>query len=687
MSHPVRRSIVCEICNRPRQTQSWFNVCPACARNLPKIRCEACNKFRYQLQRDSSICHGCLNKLLKEKISCSACGLTDYAFTSDPAHCRTCHIKVARRNWKKSLPETIVCLSCGAEKPGWKKTEMICQACDNKRRNGAVKCVLPGCKKGMNNKKSQLCRQHHEDRQAPTLLREYFKTYISPCPQNQRYMAQLAAAINWEAVDNGQVKIRGRDFDRFRAFGSFLQSCELPEVLTWHAIDQALPPLGQRNSVKIGFIRSCLFELGDLLVERRDIQNRSSHLHEKSLCRSVQCSPAIFLSHVSGFQQWLLKGMLNPSLQLGSKAEPLTNAPLTIVERVTAVVRFLNCCVGHDIVSLPQIGPSVIAKYQETMLWQWECKECHNRFPFETPRQNKQCANKDCEGVDSYVRIRRLARGTFISSISHLRTFFDWAQLHGMVRANPFSTICCGGARTFTVRDNRGKLIEVGAAIRRYDDVIVEKLCADIVSPDADPEEAVVLYFIIFHLFTNSDLRNMRIPSSLKADRDLPDSSNRAKNFDYLYLPLRRLTRGNRSVTRTNTKIVFPRKALIWLIPLLERYYEKRTGVVKAEHQQHFLVGERNARGNKPVTKDYVADRVRTASLRVLGGAVTPSELRRTAADMFAQRSKRRGAILTAVGYSPLAATRFNYLERFPLQPKKAHSTHRQGLTPRAKGR
>lgn len=564
---------------------------------------------------------------------------------------------------------------------------MTCYSCYMKETSGNLKCLFPGCDKPMWIQESQLCRLHHEDQEAPRLLREYLKTYSCPFLQNRRYMAELATTINWGAVENGLLKIRGRDLARFRAFGSFLKTQELPEVLTWHAIDEALLPLGQTNPVKIGFIRSCLFELGNVLAERGELQDRSSHLQENSLHRSLQRCPIAFQEHVSGFRQWLLKGMINPTMQLALKSEPLTNAPLTTVERVRVVVGFLNFCATHDIDSLPEIGPSVIAKYQQTILWQFECRACHRRFPLESSRQVKKCANKECEGIDSYVRIRRLARGTFIANISHLRIFFDWAQLHRMVSANPFSTMVCGGARTFTVRDERGKFIEISAAIRRYDDAIVEKLCADIVSPNSEPDEAVILYFIIFHLFSNSDLRNMRIALPIKASRNLRQESNRVKPFEYLYLPSRKPTRGKRSVARTETRVVFPRKAQSWLIPILERFFEKRAGLVKSEHQQHFLVGEKTARCNKPVTKEYVTDRVRKVSLRALGGVITPSDLRRTAADIVALRSKRRGAILTAMGYTPLAATRFNYLERFPLHPEKTPSTNRQGLSVRANRR
>lgn len=272
MSHPVRRFIICQVCHRPRQTQSWFDVCPACARNLPTMRCDACNKRRFQLQPDSQICHGCLNKLLREKVSCATCGRSDYAFKSDPTHCRRCHTKANLRIWKESWSRRIVCSSCGKEKQAWKKSGMTCASCHVKQASGNLQCVFPSCDKLMHIQKSQLCRIHHEDQQAPRLLREYLKAYASPFPQNERYLAELAATINWEAVEAGLMKIRGRDLARFRAFGSFLKTCELPEVLTWDAIDQALPLLGGKNSVKVGFIRSCLFELGNLLAERREIQ-------------------------------------------------------------------------------------------------------------------------------------------------------------------------------------------------------------------------------------------------------------------------------------------------------------------------------------------------------------------------------------------------------------------------------
>lgn len=91
-------------------------------------------------------------------------------------------------------------------------------------------------------------------------------------------------------------------------------------------------------------------------------------------------------------------------------------------------------------------------------------------------------------------------------------------------------------------------MIEIAEAIRRYDDSVIEKHCAYIVAPDTDPEEAIVLYFIIFHLLTNWDLRNLRIP--LQGKDDPQGALTHAGQFEYLELPLPPLTRGKRSVTR-----------------------------------------------------------------------------------------------------------------------------------------
>lgn len=76
------------------------------------------------------------------------------------------------------------------------------------------------------------------------------------------------------------------------------------------------------------------------------------------------------------------------------------------------------------------------------------------------------------------------------------------------------------------------------------------------------------------------------------------------------------------------------------------------------------------ARHNHRVSGHYVLKIVQRASLRIVGGVVNPSDLQRTAAAVIAERSKRRGATLTRMGYRAIRATQFNYLETYTLQPR-----------------
>lgn len=673
----VSRSIICEECNLPRRTPYWFDVCPGCLHKLPKKRCGQCLGWFYRLAPASDNCRLCVKRVSNVKVICARCGISDYPLLRDPIHCRKCHTKVVFLTWKESLPKTIVCYLCGATKPLCKKTEAICATCNDKRRNGDVKCKIPGCKRFIANKRWLLCVVHNADRRAAEQLKRYLKTYSSPFPRNREYLAKLASKINWDHIDKYTKKIRAKDVRRFRAIGDFLKIHRLPEVLTWDAIVQALPQIGKSGRMRIKAIRSCLLDLGHLFAESGLIEDWNSYLNERRLRRSPKSAPAMFVHHVSNFQKWALQGMVKPDFQLATATiDVLSSKPEHTVQTVAHVNLFLNWCVKQNILSLSEINTAVIADYQQTLFWQLDCKYCHSRIPFEPEASFESCTNKKCDASQPYVKVKRLAHASVSIHTSHLRVFFNWAQLHGIVRDNPVdTTICKVRSRTFTVVGEHGEKTEVSDSIRRYDDATMEKLCAYIVSPDADPEEAVVLYLIIFHLFTPAELCNVRIPSLVTSGSSQASASDRTRDYEYLILPLRKFTKGNRKVRRPSSEIKFPREALSWLTPLLKRYYTQRTGVVRAQHHEYLLAGKGKAGYDKPVSRKYVFVLMRRASLRVLGGAVNTLDLRRTAADMFAQRSKRRGAILTMMGFSSLSATRFNYLERFPLQPKKVRST------------
>jgi hypothetical protein len=511
--------------------------------------------------------------------------------------------------------------------------------------------------------------------------------YSSPFPQNHRYFADIASRINWTDVDSGITTITTNDLRRFRAIGDFLKTQELPEVLSWKALDDARPRLGKTDRNRKILVRSCLNDLGQFLVERGLLQDWNSYSLDRRL-QSLKSTPAVFRDHIGGFQQWVLGGMLNPRLQLRTESvNVLTNDRKVLVSTVSTINRFLRWCVADGVASLAEIDDTVISNYHATLYWKLECRECGNCVPFQTHGAPKKCTNKECVATNSYKQVRYLARNTRIGIASRLRVFFDWAHLHGLIANNPVgNTGDTTGPKTFTVIDERGNTIEVAEAIRRYDDSVIEKLCAYIVAPKAEPEVALILYLVIFHLLTPAELCNVKIPSLVRAGSS-GRASDGSEDYRYLILPLRKPTRGRRLGRRTEEKIRFPRKSLPWLVPLLKRFYEKRKSQVKGHHREYLFAHRRGSRHNIPVSTHYLSSIARRPFRNLLGGDVNIFELRQTSAAIFSQRSKRRFAVLTRMGYGRRWATRFCYLETFILKPKAATPTAQKKARLESKGK
>ncbi|HMG75330.1 MAG TPA: hypothetical protein VK582_17670 [Pyrinomonadaceae bacterium] len=147
---------------------------------------------------------------------------------------------MARQEAVRSLPKQIICVSCGARKATWKKSEQICRGCDDRRRHGAKTCITDGCDKLINYKATQLCSRHHHHRLAPIILKGYLDNYCSPYPQNERYMTELSSMIDWAAKTYCKREISKETVRRFRGIGTLLQTYELSETLTWEAIDKSV---------------------------------------------------------------------------------------------------------------------------------------------------------------------------------------------------------------------------------------------------------------------------------------------------------------------------------------------------------------------------------------------------------------------------------------------------------------
>ena len=567
-----------------------------------------------------------------------------------------------------------VCCACGLTKTSLPNSEMICKTCYEKRRTSKGRCTVTGCRGSISIKKFQLCRYHNDDRLAPRRLNKYIKSYDSPFPQNVRYFLALTAKLRLTNCNVNERSIRITHLCRYRAIGEYLKSRELPEMLSWQAIHEALPKAkkrSQRGLIRVQFIRAGLLELGNHFLPEQFLPYQRERLLEKWL----RSAPVMFVEHVIAFEKWASEGMLNPKLAINlHEAQPLANTSEHTLKTIKTVIRFLKWCVKCDICSLANINERTAASYKETLFWQLECSACRKRIPLDVAKTNEMCSNQECQAINSYVKIRRLARASVTQVSMGLRAFFNWAQLQDVVPENPFAydsdKVRTG---TFTVMNKRGQMIEISASIRRYDDNVVERLCSYMASPEADPEEALVLYLIFFHLLTVTELRNAKIPSL--AAENLPGDCDRARDFEYLLLPVRQLSRGRHLLTREGPIMKYAKEATCWLRPLLERYFEKRKRIGVSEY---LFAGQYQRTQNRPVGQAHINLLVHRASQRVLNGMVNARDLRNTAAAIMAGKSKRRGAILTKLGYTRAWATRFNYLETFLLEPKASNSASPQ---------
>jgi hypothetical protein len=156
--------------------------------------------------------------------------------------------------------------------------------------------------------------------------------------------------------------------------------------------------------------------------------------------------------------------------------------------------------------------------------------------------------------MNACVKIRRLARRSVTDITVRLRTFFNWAQLHNIVLENPLRHEVFAH-NTFTAMNERGEMIEISDSIRRYEDKVVERLGHYIVTPDADLREALVLYLIIVHKLTVTEICKAKLPSLAVETRGTCDP---AKDFEYLLLPVRKPTRGQLSRGRENPVLKYP---------------------------------------------------------------------------------------------------------------------------------
>lgn len=359
------------------------------------------------------------------------------------------------------------------------KQQITCIVCGSLRSCAGCSRV-----KVIFNKSLDLCKHCYHNHIAPRALRKYVENYTTIYPYNKALFDLLVNSINWELVTETTNR-------RFRVFGKFLQSHQLPQPLTWEAIDKSLPELGRTNRAIPKHIRSCLFELGHLLAASSLLISWDAYVVRRNALLPISKAPEHIQALLHEYASWLWQQQYRPRSVRG---------------HLDVLAAFWSWCDELGISSPEQVQNLLINDYLLTLHQQWQCEVCQNTVAF-NPGDRKPPQVCVCCGVFKELKqVKRYGPATVSWHRSGLVVFFDWCKLNHMVLFNPVS---CQVKRPDQI-------------ISHYSLEVIEQLCNYIKDSNADPTEALVLYLIIFHGLSTQELRFAQLPCVIALRSDIP---------------------------------------------------------------------------------------------------------------------------------------------------------------------
>ncbi len=437
-------------------------------------------------------------------------------------------------------------------------------------------------------------------------------------------------------------------YQKFRAFGRFLQTQKLSEPLTWAMIEEALPMLGSANRTQSTLVRACLRELGHLLVARSDLESWETYLARRSALQPLKSAPQAMQDCLHCYTTWLWERQ---------------TAPNNVREHLRVLASFWSWCGERGIASPEEVQGVLVNEYLLTLYWQWQCSTCQGTMAFDphTRKAPRGCAH--CGTIGSLTKQTRSAQNTVRGRRAVLFVFFTWLKMNRMVIANPVQR----------------KTPAPEPTIRHYPPEVIKQLGVYVRAPNADPVEALILYLIIFHALSVWELRHAILPTVLPLRQEIATPA--LAEAYYVIVPRPAPTRGAHSPGRPDIRLNFPAKAAPWLKPLLRRFeIQRQQRAVDLKNRYLFLTSS-TARHNTPSSPVFIWRTVTRASLRVLGAACNPNALRKTAGVIFADRAG--AGVLRWMGWDDQQAFAYTYAARETMQPRPGNNPKRERLPER----
>jgi hypothetical protein len=625
-----RRQITCEACGRYCYPELQNrDICRDCHRQEPSTCCARCGLMKHRVAEGTGMCPRCAEMLSRPEAVCTRCACVRVIFNREAWLCETCHGTMRQHVRNKDKQIKVECSVCGRMRSSALLSRAICPACWREEHNGRGLCVRCNKLKVIHVQAQCLCKHCYADHVAPKALRDYVANFTTPYRSNKTLFDFFLITIDGESVTAKLDR-------RLRAFGRFLQTHPLSEPLTWEAIEEALPGLGPTNRNVPKQIRACLLDLGHLRAAKGKLESREAYIERRNALLPMSRAPEGARVCLQLYTGWLWERQ---------------TAASSVRDHLEALVAFWSWCDQRGIRPPAGVQASVVDDYLLALYWQWQCSVCQGTTTFEPRDRRGPRLCTYCSAIRSVAKVRRYAQNTVRQVRAKLLVFFDWAKINRMVLVNPVQR----------------KIAAPTPTICHYPLEVIKPLCGYVTAPDADPIEALVLYLILFHALSVWELRHAEMPVLLSLCEDIvPPTLAEAY---YISMPKPAPSRGHRSPGRANRYLNFPLGAEPWLKPLLERFQCQRRQTIGALNNQYLLVAPGRARHNTPVSKVFIWQVVRRASLRVLGVACNPNTLRKTAGVMFADRAG--AGVLRWLGWHDCQAFAYTWATREILHPQQ----------------
>ncbi len=603
--------------------------------------CKRCFIRRRSALSTEMICHPCYIK--EPKAKCTVCGIEKRFVTDGGGVCPEC----IRRT---TAPADIKCARCGKKKPPAKPGGEYCKPCQKKVNFGSGICS--GCRqnKPYQHKTDRLCNSCTLNRYAPKRLRRYLETVSISSEYNLSLFLRLTGLINWE-------KVNRRVYDRFRRFGRFLQSHKFEGPLTWEAILKLKADL---PGVKLRPVRSCLEQLGDLLIDPavdETIEMTKKRLRPLVPISQIQGDAAAVLQK---YDFWLRTERKVTSTRRRSHFETLAD--------------FWRWGIRRGLTSIAKVETAHVEEYLHTVGLKWRCKCCGSTKNLNTRGETPPsiCENSDCRAPHSYEKVIRCVESTVRNYRGRLRIFFGWLKdVENGIEINPAPTLMKNKRKKGARRAR--KSIQT---IQYYDWELIDALLNAIESPDMPTEEAMVLYLVLHHAFSLVELKTVRIPSQCRPIALGVEPREWLEDVLRLEWQQRELSRGRQSPGRTGQILALEPSDEPWLRDLVRRFVRKRNQKLRDPNNPYLFVGIDGSPRTGHVGDNYFRRLVESATTRIAGRVCTVRTLAKSSRLLYSEFGGYEAfQHLHELGLGKSQAHTYAWAQRVRVVPKQAIRT------------